>query len=122
MPKYETMLVTSATLNEEDTASLVGKFKDLIAKNGTIDAVDEWGKRRLAYPINKEFEGVYTLIHFESEPTFITELNRVYRITDGVLRNLVIAKDPGEQLPEKAAAQADESPASQAKEAAAEEA
>ncbi len=121
MPKYETMLVTSATLNEEDTASLVGKFKDLIAKNGTIDAVDEWGKRRLAYPINKEFDGVYTLIHFDSEPTFPAELDRVYRITDGVLRSLIIAKEAGAELPEKAAEQASE-PAAQKEEAPSEEA
>ncbi len=122
MPKYETMLVTSATLGEEDTASLVGKFKDLIAKNGTVDAVDEWGKRRLAYPINKEFDGVYTLIHFESEGTFPAELDRVYRITDGVLRSLIIAKDPSSPQPTKATEEANEQPASQEKEAGSEEA
>ncbi|MFR9160618.1 MAG: 30S ribosomal protein S6, partial [Ruthenibacterium lactatiformans] len=59
MAKYETMLVTTATLDEEATAALVGKFKSLIEANGTIDSVEEWGKRRLAYPINKENEGVY---------------------------------------------------------------
>lgn len=104
MPKYETMLVTSATLDEEATTALVGKFKDLIAKHGTIDAVDEWGKRRLAYPINKENDGVYTLIHFESETDFPAELDRVYKITDGVLRSLIIAKQPGEELPAPKAA------------------
>ena len=60
MAKYETMLVTTATLDEEATAALVGKFKSLIEANGTIDSVEDWGKRRLAYPINKENEGVYT--------------------------------------------------------------
>ena len=100
MPKYETMLVTSATLDEEATAAVVGKFKDLIAANGTVELVDEWGKRRLAYPINKENDGVYTLIHFESEPDFPMELDRVYKITDGVLRSLIIAKEPGEELPQ----------------------
>ncbi len=118
MPKYETMLVTSTTLGEENTASLVGKFKDLIEKNGTIDAVDEWGKRRLAYPINKEFDGVYTLIHFESEPSFPAELDRVYRITDGVLRSLIIAKEPGAAVPQ----QANKQPATQQEEASGEEA
>ncbi len=53
MAKYETMLVTTATLDEEATAALVGKFKSLIEANGTIDSVEDWGKRRLAYPINK---------------------------------------------------------------------
>ncbi len=50
MAKYETMLITSAALDEEATAALVGKFKSLIEANGTIDSIDEWGKRRLAYP------------------------------------------------------------------------
>ena len=93
MPMYETMLITSATLDEETTGAVVGKFKSLIEANGTIDAVEEWGKRRLAYPINKEEDGVYTLIHFTSEADFPAELDRVYKITDGVLRTLIIVKD-----------------------------
>ncbi len=54
MAKYETMLITSAALDEEASAALIGKFKSLIEANGTIDSVDDWGKRRLAYPINDE--------------------------------------------------------------------
>ena len=92
MAKYETMLVTSATLDEEATTALVGKFKSLIEANGTIEAVDEWGKRRLAYPINDENEGVYTVITFTSEPNFPAELDRVYKITDGVLRTMIVAQ------------------------------
>ena len=57
MAKYETMLITTATLDDEATAALVGKFKSLIEANGTIDSIDEWGKRRLAYPINDEKRG-----------------------------------------------------------------
>lgn len=91
MAKYETMLVTSAALDEEASAALVGKFKSLIEANGTIDSVDEWGKRRLAYPINDEVEGVYTVIQFTSGPEFPAELERVYKITDGVLRFLTTA-------------------------------
>ena len=91
MAKYETMLVTSAALDEEASTALVGKFKSLIEANGTIDSVDEWGKRRLAYPINDEVEGVYTVIQFTSEPSFPAELDRVYKITDGVLRFLTTA-------------------------------
>ena len=64
MAKYETMLITSAALDEEASAALVGKFKSLIEANGTIDSIDEWGKRRLAYPINDEEEGVYTAYHY----------------------------------------------------------
>ncbi|MBQ5754184.1 MAG: 30S ribosomal protein S6 [Oscillospiraceae bacterium] len=92
MAKYETMLVTTATLDEEASAALVGKFKTLIEKNGTIDSVDEWGKRRLAYPINDEAEGIYTVIKFQSAPDFPAELDRVYKITDGVLRSMIIAE------------------------------
>ncbi len=93
MAKYETMLITTATLDEEATAALVGKFKTLIEANGTIDSIDEWGKRRLAYPINDENEGIYTVINFTSEPDFPAELDRVYKITDGVMRTLIIAKE-----------------------------
>ena len=91
MAKYDTMLVTSAALDEDASTALVGKFKSLIEANGTIDSVDEWGKRRLAYPINDEVEGVYTVIQFTSEPSFPAELERVYKITDGVLRFLTTA-------------------------------
>lgn len=96
MAKYETMLITTATLDEEATTTLVGKFKSLIEKNGTIDSVDNWGTRKLAYPINDETEGVYTLINFTSEVSFPAELDRVYKITDGVLRSMIIAKEEAE--------------------------
>ncbi|HJA26532.1 MAG TPA: 30S ribosomal protein S6 [Candidatus Fournierella merdigallinarum] len=92
MAKYETMLVTSAALDEEASTALVGKFKTLIEAHGTIDSVDEWGKRRLAYPINDEEEGVYTVIKFTSNPEFPAELDRVYKITDGVLRTMIVAE------------------------------
>ena len=92
MAKYKTMLITSAALDEEASAALVGKFKSLIEANGTIDSVDEWGKKRLAYPINDEVEGVYTVIKFTSEPAFPAELDRVYKITDGVLRTMIVAE------------------------------
>ena len=93
MAKYETMLITSAALDEEATAALVGKFKSLIEANGTIDSIDEWGKRRLAYPINDEPEDVYTVIDFTSEPSFPAELDRVYKITEGVMRSLIVAHE-----------------------------
>lgn len=92
MKKYETVVVLSCTKDEETTAALLAKFKDLIAKNGTVESVEEWGKRKLAYPINDETEGYYTLINFSCEYDFPAELDRVYKITDGVLRTLIIAK------------------------------
>ena len=93
MAKYETMLVTTATLDEEATAALVGKFKSLIEANGTIDSVEDWGKRRLAYPIEDQTEGVYTLVRFESKPEFPAELDRIYKITDGVMRSIIVSLD-----------------------------
>ena len=93
MAKYETMLVTSSNLDEEASAALIGKFKSLIEANGTIDSVDEWGKKRLAYPINDQTEGVYTVIKFTSNPDFPAELDRVYKITEGVLRSIIIAEE-----------------------------
>ena len=90
MAKYETMLITSAALDEEATAALVGKFKTLIEANGTIDSIDEWGKRRLAYPINHKNEGYYVLMTFESKTDFPAELTRIYNITDGIIRAIVV--------------------------------
>lgn len=90
---YETVFILSTKLGEEGIAATVNKFKELIAAHGTIDNVDEWGKRRLAYPINKEEEGYYTLISFTSAPEFTAELDRVYNITDGVLRSLTVKKE-----------------------------
>mgnify|MGYP003432292865 CR=1 FL=1 len=89
---YEAMLVFSVINGEEATTALVEKFKALIAENGTVENVDDWGKRRLAYPINDETEGYYIIVSFESVPTFPAELDRVAKITDGALRVMVIAK------------------------------
>ena len=91
MAKYETMMVTTANLDEVASNALSNKFKNLIAANGTIDSVDDWGKKRLAYPINDETEGVYTVINFTSEPDFPAELDRVFKITEGVLRSMTLA-------------------------------
>lgn len=91
---YETVFILSTKLDEQATAALVAKFKDLIVvNNGTVDGVDEWGKRRLAYAINKETEGYYVLINFTSVPAFTAELDRIFKITDGVIRSLIIRKD-----------------------------
>ena len=89
---YETVAVFNTKLGDEAIAANVEKFKTLIANNGTIVKVDEWGKRRLAYPIEDETEGYYVLIEFDSAPEFPAELDRIYKITDGVLRSLIVAK------------------------------
>ena len=89
---YEIVMVYSLSKGEEAVASLQKKFTDLIAKNGTLGEVEEWDKKKLAYPINYETEGFYTLINFSSEESFPAELDRVINITDGVLRSLIVAK------------------------------
>ena len=89
---YETIFVVDASLEEEKIAALVEKFKSLISGAGEITSVDEWGKRRLAYPINDLTEGYYVLINFSSKPDFPQELERNYRITAGILRDIVIKK------------------------------
>ena len=90
--KYEAAMIFTVANGEETTQSLKEKFNDLIAKNGTIENVDDWGKRRLAYLINDEAEGYYVFFNFESEGTFPAELERIAKITDGVLRLMVIKK------------------------------
>ena len=89
---YETVVIFSLQTGEEGITALTEKFKSLISANGTITNVEEWGKRRLAYPINDETEGHYLFVEFSSAPEFPAELDRVYKITDGVLRSLIIAK------------------------------
>lgn len=89
---YETVMVISMKQGEEGIQAIVEKFKALIEKHAPLLNVDEWGKRRLAYLINKESEGYYVLMNFESEAEFPAELDRVYKITDGVLRSLIIKK------------------------------
>ena len=90
--KYETIFVVDTSIGEEAVASVVEKFKTMIAKSCSVESVDEWGKRRLAYPIEDRTEGYYTLVNFTAEPDFIKELDRVYNITDGILRTITIKK------------------------------
>ena len=91
--KYETIFVLDSTKTEDEITALVEKFKSLIEANGEIESVDEWGKRRLAYPINYETEGYYVVFQHENEPTFVSEFTRVLNITDGVLRYLTVARE-----------------------------
>ena len=90
--KYEAGVIFSVAGGEDATNALKERINDLIAKNGTITNVDDWGKRRLAYLINDEAEGYYVFYNFESEPEFPAELERIAKITDGVLRAMVIKK------------------------------
>lgn len=99
---YETVFIISMNQGEEGIASIVKKFTDLIAANGTVENVDEWGKRRFAYPIEKQNEGYYTLINFTSGADFTAELDRIFTITDGILRSIIIKKEIHKAKPQKA--------------------
>lgn len=90
---YEVVFILQPDLGEEATAALVEKFKTMIESKATIGEVDEWGKRHLAYPINDYTEGHYVLVNFQSAPEFPRELDRVLRITDGVMRSMIVCKD-----------------------------
>ena len=89
---YEVMYIIDPDLGEEGTAAIVEKFKGLIEANGTISSMEEMGKRKLAYPINYKTEGYYVLVQFTSEPAFPAELDRVLRITDGIIRSLIVVR------------------------------
>lgn len=95
---YETVMVISMKQGEEGIQALIEKFKALIEKHATLQSVDEWGKRKLAYLINKESEGYYVLMNFESEASFPAELDRIYKITDGIMRSLIIRKSDDEEV------------------------
>ena len=90
--KYETIIVIDAALTDDEINASVEKFKALIAANGTIENVDVWGKRKLAYPIDFKTEGYYVLINFASQAEFIAELDRNYNIADSILRTITVRK------------------------------
>ena len=91
--KYETIFIVNPKLAEAAATAVVDKFKSLVEANGTNVEVEDWGKRRLAYPIEDQTEGVYTLVRFESKPDFPAELDRIYKITDGIMRSIIVCLD-----------------------------
>ena len=90
---YETLFAISGNYSEEEYATLRDKFVTLVNDNATDVNVNEWGKRRLAYPINYVTEGYYVLLTFKSEPSFPLELERVFGITEGIIRYMTLAKE-----------------------------
>ena len=90
---YEAMYILDPALSEEAIAALVAKFKAVVEAGGTVSEINEWGKRRLAYPINDLMEGYYVLMTFNAAAAIPAELSRVLRITDGVMRSLIVCKD-----------------------------
>ena len=89
---YEVVFILNPNLDEEATAAMVAKFKTLAEQNGSAVEVEEWGSRKLAYPINYKTEGYYVLMTFVSGPAFPRELDRKLRIAEGVMRSLIVCK------------------------------
>ena len=89
---YEVVYVLDPAQGEEAIAAQVANFKTLAEQNGSDVVVEEWGNRKLAYPINFKNEGYYVLMSFTSEPSFPKELDRVLGITDGIMRSLIVCK------------------------------
>ena len=90
---YEAVYIIDPRKNEEDTAALVEKFKALAETHATQVEIDEWGKRRLAYPIQDQNEGHYVRMTFTATHVFPAELDRIFRITDGVMRSIIVCLD-----------------------------
>ena len=89
---YETIMIVNSNLEEAVIKETISKISTLISSNGTVESTEEWGKKKLAYPIQKQTEGYYVLINFTSNPEFIEELDRVYNITGEVIKHIVVKK------------------------------
>ena len=89
---YEVVYIIDPAQGEEGVAALVNNFKTLIEQNSSAVEVEEWGTRKLAYPINYKTEGYYVLVNFTSAPEFPRELDRKLRIADGIMRSLIVCK------------------------------
>ena len=93
MNKYESVIIVNPNVEETGLKALEEKFTGLINENGKVESVENMGKKRLAYEIKKNKEGTYMLFNFEANPDSIAELERVYRITDNIIKFIVVKKD-----------------------------
>ena len=96
MTEYEILLLLDPELAEEKQADVVARLRDMIEKGGgTFERHDVWGRRKLAYPIDKKEEGVYHLLSFTSSPETLDELSRVLKIDDDVMRHMATRRTEG---------------------------
>lgn len=93
MNKYESIIIINPSLEEQGIKDVITKFTDLINSDGKVENVDEMGRRKLAYEIEKHSEGYYVVYTFEANPEFIKELERIYRITDNIMKFITIRKE-----------------------------
>ena len=124
MNKYELVYVIDVNLEDEARKAVIDRFNGMIEQNGgKVTKVEEWGKRRLAYPINYKTEGYYVLVNFESEATLPREIERTMQIAESILRYLIVKVEEKRSnvkpRPERKAPEAEEEiPAAEALEAA----
>ena len=93
MNKYETIFIIDSEVGEESIKANIEKFKSLIESNGQIETIDEWGNKKLSYPIKDKNDGYYVYVVYSAPPEFPRELERVFKITDGILKFITIRKD-----------------------------
>ena len=93
MNKYESVVIINSNLEADALKALINKFSDLINTDGKVTSVEELGNKKLAYEINKQKEGYYVVYKFEANPQLISELERNYRITDEVIKFIVIKEE-----------------------------
>ncbi len=119
MNKYESLYIVNADQSEEEINAQANKFAEIVTANGgNVTEVKHWGKRRLAYAINFKNDGYYILMHFEADPTFVKELERLYRIDENVMRYMVTldvwsTEAKAEETPAEAPAETEEAPATE---------
>lgn len=93
MNKYESVIIINPGLEVEATKKIIEKFSNLINTDGKVESIEELGKKKLAYDIMKQSEGYYVVYKFEANPALISELERNYRITDEVMKFIVIKEE-----------------------------
>ena len=92
MKAYEALYVLDTDIDDEKRQKMIERFKGIVESEDRPVNIDEWGRRRLAYPINKKNEGYYVLMNFSSDNNQQDELERVFKITDGVMRYIIVNK------------------------------
>ena len=93
MNKYESVIIINPSLEEQGIKDVITKFNDLINSDGKVENVEEIGRKKLAYDIKKQSEGYYVVFTFEANPEFISELERIYRITDSIMNFITVRKE-----------------------------
>ena len=91
--KYETIFIINNEVGEDNVKALVEKFKSMLETSAQLENIDEWGKRKLAYPINDLNDGYYVFANFSAESNFPHELERIFKITEGIIKYIIIRKD-----------------------------